>query len=96
MTTELYRERKASGLCPYCGKLDDRIRSGRIFCKECNDKRNETRGWLKNRLKKKGACITCGEKNDRIAWGYGECSHCAQVRAVKMKAWKERRKAVTG
>lgn len=68
------KDRKANGLCVYCGKEKDRAET---LCYECSAKRKaEAKRKIEN-----GTCTRCGTKHDTGGWLCGECSERLRKRS---------------
>lgn len=71
-------ERKAAGLCVYCGGKDERTTSGKIYCAKCSEKENQRQRLLKEKRKANGICTICGGQDDRTKGGAAYCTACAK------------------
>lgn len=82
--TDLYRERRAMGLCGHCGGAPGDRR--RKLCRPCADYLAEkTRGYIAAR-RTAGLCYVCGR--NKAATKDGRCNGCAQAARSRHEAWR--------
>ena len=75
------KERAESGLCPRCGKPNDR---DKYYCSECAKKHSEYTKETRESLRKLGLCAECGKV--RVYGGYVTCEMCIARRANNKKS----------
>ncbi|HEX3015132.1 MAG TPA: hypothetical protein VHQ46_01920 [Desulfobacteria bacterium] len=85
MMRALRAERRAAGLCPYCGEKNDR--PGKYYCTNCAQRHNEKKAeWIENRLVSH-ICPKCGGELDREGF---TCSKCKQKNSLAVAEIKNR------
>lgn len=70
---ELYRTRKAAGLCGYCGRRPPE--EGRVSCRECGERQKSYSRNRRSALRAMGRCVGCGKKID-TGYGLAVCEEC--------------------
>lgn len=74
------------GRCHNCGKIDDRITAGRVYCAVCAAKDKERATRRQEKLKSERRCMTCGAQDARTLSGKCRCAPCAKFANAKQKA----------
>ena len=78
MMRNLRAERRAAGLCPYCGERNDR--PGKYYCSTCAEHHNQYSARFKAERVVSRICPRCGGELDREGF---TCTGCnAKVRAA--------------
>lgn len=76
-----YEERKANGICPYCGR--EKAVPGYIMCKKCREQNKERCKKRYDRAKDKGLCTRCYKKPS--IEGQTMCRECLAKMLAKDK-----------
>ena len=78
MTTTLYHDRIASGLCGKCGEKNE---TPLVYCEQCNAKQKQLMRERYQQRKAAGVCYDCGRVP--AVGGGVECLQCKKKRLAR-------------
>lgn len=90
--TEWYLQKKQAGGCVRCGKTDEKVLAGKVYCAECAGKMLEATKERRKYLRGQNRCIHCGRRDERTEAGRVACADCTRkIKAHPSTAVKEER-----